>query len=630
MAIRLGSQISALSLTRRLNEHTAKLSNIFEGLSSGMRINSAGDDAAGLALRDALRSDRVVFKQAIRNVNDGISAASIVESALGELRNITQRQLELAQQAANGTYTLAQRQAMHAEANALVSEFNRIVASTQFNGINLLDGSRGELSIQVGKGANSTISLNLDDIFSRDIGTGSFSAGTTLTTFVTGYDIEVYDFNGDGKLDIAVGDRGGSAALDGVQIMLGNGDGTFSASATYGGSVETFDIEYGDVNGDGIIDIVTSNKYANSISVLLGNGDGSFKAKIDSATPYTSPVDLSLGDINGDGKLDLVAGRTGDDVILMFGTGTGTFTGTTSIITDTNNFTSLYDINGDGKADLISATSGSDEVYVRLSNGDGTFRALQSPLAAGDAPVDIKIEDFNGDGYLDIVTANFQTSDNVSVFLGNSNGTFQAGIQYDVGQSARHVEVGDINGDGYNDLVVGNEEETISVLFGNGDGSFKAKIQNSTIFSGTNFIVPKLGDFNGDGVTDIAVTSEIGTPTVAVLISATDQTSTEQFLYLLNQTGAHEAITTLQATLARISKAQSSVGAFESRLSHTYNYLTVMTENLAAAESRISDIDVASQVAEMVRLQILQQTTTALLAQSNLNADIVLKLLGGK
>lgn len=139
---------------RNLGKTTQELARSFERLSSGLRINRASDDAAGLAIADSLRSDRRVLLQGMRNLNDGISLISIAESAVTELKSIVLRVQELAGQAASGTYSTEQRIAMDNEAQALVEEFNRITETTDFNGINLF--SNQTIAIQAGNDSSST------------------------------------------------------------------------------------------------------------------------------------------------------------------------------------------------------------------------------------------------------------------------------------------------------------------------------------------------------------------------------------------------------------------------------------------------------------------------------------------
>ncbi len=160
MAITLGSNIASLQAQRRLSVSTNKLSTTFERLSSGQRINRASDDAAGLAIADALRADQRVASVAIRNANDGISTIAIADSALGEIGNVLSRLAELAEQSANGVFSVTQRSALSNEFVALASEIERIAVTTEFNGVALLSGNTS-VALQIGfdSGSNSRISF---------------------------------------------------------------------------------------------------------------------------------------------------------------------------------------------------------------------------------------------------------------------------------------------------------------------------------------------------------------------------------------------------------------------------------------------------------------------------------------
>ena len=160
MSLSVLSNIAALRAQRQLSETTARLSTVYERLSSGSRINSASDDAAGLAIAETLRGHSRVASAAIRNVNDGISLISIADGALGSITNVLQRMAELAEQSANGVYRNTQRSALQNEFAALASEIERIANTTQFNNLNLLSGGNS-VALQVGfdSGANSQITV---------------------------------------------------------------------------------------------------------------------------------------------------------------------------------------------------------------------------------------------------------------------------------------------------------------------------------------------------------------------------------------------------------------------------------------------------------------------------------------
>ena len=161
MALTINTNIAALNAQRRLSSSTADLRQSFERLSSGLRIVRARDDAAGLAIADALRADARIATVAIRNANDGISLISIADGALDQMSSVLTRMAELSEQAANGTLGVSQRSALNLEFVALGSEIQRIAETTTFNNLALLSGS-SSVSLQVGfdSGSNSQIVFN--------------------------------------------------------------------------------------------------------------------------------------------------------------------------------------------------------------------------------------------------------------------------------------------------------------------------------------------------------------------------------------------------------------------------------------------------------------------------------------
>lgn len=163
MAITLGSNIASLRAQRNLNIQSNRLSDVYQKLASGQRINKAADDAAGLAIADSLKADQRIASVAIRNANDGISTIAIADSALGEIGNVLSRLAELSEQSANGVYTTAQRSALSNEFVALGSEIERIAVTTEFNGVTLLSGS-SSITLQVGFDSGSTSQIGFTGV----------------------------------------------------------------------------------------------------------------------------------------------------------------------------------------------------------------------------------------------------------------------------------------------------------------------------------------------------------------------------------------------------------------------------------------------------------------------------------
>jgi flagellin len=164
MALTVNTNVASINAQRNLQRSTLDLRRSLERLSSGLRINRAGDDAAGLAISENLRSQIRGMRQAVRNANDGLSLVGTAEGALGEATNILQRIRELAVQAANDTNSDSNRAALQNEISQLITELDRIGNTTQFNGRNLLDGTFTNVQLQVGPNRNQTISLSIDDL----------------------------------------------------------------------------------------------------------------------------------------------------------------------------------------------------------------------------------------------------------------------------------------------------------------------------------------------------------------------------------------------------------------------------------------------------------------------------------
>jgi len=386
----------------------------------------------------------------------------------------------------------------------------------------------------------------------------------------------VGDFNGDGKPDLAVANAGNPATGDdgNVSILLGNGDGTFRPAAhNFAAGKNPFSIAVGDFNGDGRVDLAVANNginidggwLAGTVSILLGNGDGTFQTHVDFATG-TGPDSVAVGDFNADGMLDLVvAAHPANVVSVMLGKGDGTFQTRVDYPTATGGGDSavvVADFNQDGKADLAIAGGFSGGIVGILEgNGDGTFQPAVEYDPAGLFGRSIAVGDFNGDGRLDLVItyANFgnPTSSGVSVLLGNGDGTFSQGSTLPTQATGCHAGSpfsADFDGDGKFDIAViggGAPHDglclfgagTILVFKGNSDGTFRAPVSLAT----TNAWDLAAGaDLNGDKGADLV--------TVDGIIGNGDN----NISVLLNTTGAEFSISAAAPTPGTVSRGQSS------------------------------------------------------------------------
>jgi hypothetical protein len=337
------------------------------------------------------------------------------------------------------------------------------------------------------------------------------------------------DLNGDGILDLVATVELLTGGTD-VGVLLGNGDGTFGAVQLYPDAGGVQGLQTGDFNGDGIPDLVTlalqSGNTPANVAVLLGNGDGTFRTPI-VFNLNADAYDIAVGDFNGDGKLDVAVSEFFENRLqILLGNGDGSFRAREAFGGRHPSGIAVGDFNQDGKLDLAVAngTVNPASISILLGNGNGSF---QTPieLSGGFFAGTLLTADFNGDGILDL--AGFSgTGPNgpVDVFLGKGDGYFQRPIHSSTEIFTENEVVGDFNGDGIPDLAVNgydddpNSREVVSMLFGKGDGSFQSP---HLIGTGVyNLEEMTAGDFNQDGRLDLALTTAGDYQNVFVLLSS--------------------------------------------------------------------------------------------------------------
>jgi VCBS repeat protein/FG-GAP repeat protein len=384
-------------------------------------------------------------------------------------------------------------------------------------------------------------------------GDGTFQAPIANTTVDYQYFVIAADFNADGNLDLVAG--------SGIQIWihLGNGDGTFQPPVTIvseGGSPYGSSIAVGDFNADGHPDLAIANSthqasgaVPGTVSVLLGSGNGAFLPPL-AIEAGTFPYAVAASDFDRDGRLDLAVASTGDARVSIFsGNGDGTFGPSTDYPVGANWAVSLAvsDFNGDAKPDVAVSSAFTDNVSVLLSKPGGGFHSA-ARFGTGKQPYAIVTGDFDDDGELDLAVANTGSTvsalpGTISVLLGNGDGSFGPAVDYEVGRMPAFIATRDFDRDGRLDLAVVNRADAnIGVLLGNGDGTFQTGVNYAV---GANAISVVVADLDLDGLVDFA-TGSLGagnTNQVSVLIGNGDGT----FRPMVNSTVPGSGITAVAA-----------------------------------------------------------------------------------
>lgn len=531
--------LNAINANNKMVMNVSGTKKATEKLSSGYAINRAGDNAAGLAISEKMRSQIRGLSQATKNANDGISLIQTAEGGLNETHSILQRMRELAVQSANGTYQDdTDREAIQLEVDALKSEIDRISTSTEYNGMKLLDGSLG-----TSEGATE---------FGAMYGSKETLLGTTITT---------------------------TSNVKGAQVNF-----TVGASGE-GGENAVWDKAGLKVN----VNLVANKSYT----------DEEIQSLIDNATvPKDAGMSAPYAKIDFESEHGVITAAAA--------TSTATASGTRSTIT-----ADLSTIVADG----TNGGVGSSDKMVLTANTYGATAFNKSVISA----LKINADAAAGEEKAEITTAAVAGTSGAEVTLHLATGVDyseedianilkEAGFDYEV--DLTDAKAPDGAQDGNLKINVAKTEVEATVVDGTGVG----KKDIPTTGKGLTFQI------GANGVEDQRVTLAVNDMSSSAIGVASADVST--------QAAANKAIEMVDSAVKTVSMQRAGLGALQNRLEYTVNNLTTTNENLTAAESQIRDTDMASEMINYTKFNILQQASQAMLAQANQQPQSVLQLLG--
>lgn len=547
--MRIQHNISAINANRQLGINNNSVAKNLEKLSSGYKINRAGDDAAGLAISEKMRSQIRGLDQATNNANDGISLVQTAEGALNETHSILQRMKELATQSSNGTYQNdVDRENISKEVEALKSEIDRISTSTNFNKINLLDGS---LSAD---GTKEAAKVNLGDL--AKLKTQSAAAGVQVTS--------------------AVAVQGSNAAAEGDKYSL--------------------TVNYQDADGNAVSKTVELTFKAGAPTGTLvdkdGNEVGTTAANNAATASEVAKAYVSALNKDADFAKNFTAAES-------------------SVTTGALKFTSTV-----AGTENAPAILGLTQSYTVAATSTTTPSALGLNLSATDAVT--AADSFQ---YLDGVAQFDGTNASTAIFEVNGTKFAFADTAANAAKLDKDVNyiVGDISTDAADMVALINQKAP------------GANAATETI--GVNSVITFKAPEGAGASTKGALTLQIGasaTKDQQVSLNIGDMSSKGlgiNNVSVASQDDALKAISTIEDAINTVSGTRADLGALQNRLEHTVNNLGVTSENLTSAESRIRDVDMAKEMMEMTKNNVLTQAAQSMLAQANTQPQSILKLL---
>ncbi|MFY2834097.1 flagellin [Achromobacter xylosoxidans] len=565
MAAVINTNYLSLVAQNNLNKSQSSLGTAIERLSSGLRINSAKDDAAGMAIANRFTANVKGLTQAARNANDGISLAQTTEGAASEINTHLQRVRELSVQAANGSYSQEQLNSMQDEINQRLSDIDRISQQTDFNGVKVLSGNAKPLTLQVGANDGETITLNLTEISVKTLGLDGFNVngtGVTQNRTATVSDLQAAGgkagLAGTGPNDWTVTTTHAAVTTEQAFDQLKGGN-----TVTTGGRTYTYDAANGNFTflnstkgADAAASQANVTKLANSLTPTTGTVTGTYTNKGSAATTF---------EVDATGKV--------------------TIGGKVAYLATTGELTTNDPTGAAGQATL-----------------NGILTAAGQAAATG-ASVSIGGKTFNNTGALDELSYTDTIAKDALI------------ANFKADANAKTVNLAD----GVLSKTITFAATTgIADTFVDDKGAFTSVPNYTTVYTvdpNTGKATVKSGTGTGDYAPKVGATAYVNSSgkLTTETTSKGDKTS--------------DPLKTLDAAFTKLDKLTGELGAVQNRLESTIANLNNVVNNLSSARSRIQDADYATEVSNMSKAQILQQAGTSVLAQANQVPQTVLSLL---
>jgi len=605
MALSINTNISSLTAQRAIADSKNELETAMERLSTGSKINSASDDAAGLAMTQRMTAQIKGLNMAIKNSNDGIAMTKSIEGAIAEVSDMLQRMRELSIQAANGTNSASDRTYLQDEVNLLIQEITRVSANTRYNGSLILDGTFINKQLQVGIEEGEHISFSVDSVAASQIGAHTLvgngvnpetpGATAPANPMTVAEDIEIFGYLGTKLIESSSEDTAKETAQ---KVNLSTSDTgvrayakTYAALSSGDATSRTYNIKINNYQtGNFVISSTDVADAVEAINRISGASGVTARAEDNKVVLFDADGDDIVVENTKAGAefVDLVVEKLGEDGTVANVIGQPVRLGQSASATNTPAvFTQAHGTEANYASNTHSITDGTTTLSITATADDDTAAEIQALFAAADGYDKFKYD----------------------IAVSGTDFTYTArepGVIQTAERPVLTTTVGDVG-------VMADTTPGVAMDATRVSGTLK-------FVSAMSFSVEQAGD-GADHATAPKGYFDTGSQTATLIDLTQVKISTEA--------GASDAISIIDAALDKVAQMRSDLGAIENRMDHTISNLMNIAEKTADSRSRLEDADFALESARLAKSQVLQQAGTSMLSQANQMSQMVLELLRG-